>query len=141
MKNLNPYLAFAGTCEEALKFYKESLGGDIVYLQTYGQSPVDAPDEQKGKVMHAEFKGDGVHFMACDVMGGNELKIGNNISMSLNFTDESEQETVFNKLSAGGAVSMPLQDTFWGAKFGMFTDKYGVSWLVNCQKNNEQQPQ
>ncbi len=137
MKNLNPYLCFAGTCEEALNFYKEALDGDIAFLQTFGQSPVPSSEGEANKVMHAEFKADGVHFMASDGMGSHAPTIGNNISLSLNFTDEEEQEKVFNKLSAGGVVTMPLQDTFWGAKFGMMNDRYGVSWMFNCQKNQQ----
>ncbi len=137
MKNLNPYLCFDGTCEEALNFYKEALDGEIVHVHTFGQSPMPVAEEKKNKVMHAEFKAEGVHFMACDNGDGYTLNVGNNISMSLNFTDEGEQEAVFNKLSAGGTVSMPLQDTFWEAKFGMFIDKYGISWMLNCQNNKQ----
>jgi PhnB protein len=136
MKSMNVYLTFAGQCEEALNFYKEALDGEIVSIQRFGDSPMEVEEEEKQRIMHSEFKADGVYFMASD--GGPEHPIipGTNVSLSLNFTDEQEQEVAFNKLASGGRITMTLQDTFWGAKFGMLTDKYEVNWMVNCQKSN-----
>lgn len=137
MKQLNPYLAFAGTCREALNFYKDCLGGEILAMSTFGESPMPTSDETKDRVMHAEFKADGVYFMASDSMPDHPVQNGNSISMSLNFTDAQEQQDAFNKLSAGGQVTMPLQDTFWGATFGMLTDKFGINWMLNYQKDQQ----
>lgn len=134
MKNLNVYLTFSGNCREALHFYKESLKGEIASLQTFGQAPVSVTDEYKDRVMHAEFKADGVYFMASDGMPGQPVEAGYNISMSLNTDNEKEQEDIFNRLSEGGRVTMPLQDTFWGARFGMLRDRFGIQWMLNCEK-------
>lgn len=131
MKQLNVYLAFPGNCEEALHFYKDCLSGEITSLQRYGDTPVEASEEHKQRVMHAEFKADGIYFMASDSMPGQSVTPGEAVQLSINLTDATEQEAIFSKLSAGGRVDMPLQDTFWGARFGMLTDKYGIHWMLN----------
>ncbi len=71
--------------------------------------------------------------MASDGMDNSE-PLRSNISLSINLPNEREQETVFNKLAEGGTVTMPLQETFWGAKFGMLTDQFGINWMLNCEK-------
>lgn len=131
MKQLNVYLAFPGNCEQALHFYKDCLGGEIVSLQRFGDTPVDSPEEHKQKVMHAEFRAGDIFFMASDGRPDEALTPGDMIHLSINLTDAAEQEAIFSKLSAGGRVDMPLQDTFWGACFGMLTDKYGIRWMLN----------
>ena len=132
MKNVNVYLNFGGKAEEALNFYKDCMGGEIVSMQRYGDSPMDMPKEMKSRVMHAEFKSEGVYFMASDGQPGQPLTAGNVVSLSLNLDDRDEQTQIFDKLSDGGNVMMPLSDQFWGARFGMLTDKYGVNWMLNC---------
>lgn len=132
-KGLSPYLCFNGNCREAMEFYRDSIGGKILSLQTFGDAPMDSTPEQKNLVMHSEFKADAVYFMASDAMPGQPVTSGSNVTLSINFTKLAEQEAVFSKLSAGGTIIMPLQETFWGAKFGMFTDKFGIQWMLNCQ--------
>lgn len=135
MKTMNAYLTFAGTCKDALELYKESLGGEIVSLQTFGEVPSEnIPEEQKNNVMHAEFRAGDIYFMASDSMPEQPIIAGNNVTLSINLSSLDEQASIFGKLSDGGAVQMPLQDTFWGARFGMLTDKYGISWMLNCDK-------
>lgn len=137
-KTLSIYLAFPGTCEEALGFYKKSLGGDILSMQRFENTPMEnTTDADKKKIMHAEFKSDDIYFMASDSMPAYPITSGNNVTLSLNFTDEKDQETTFNNLAAGGRINMPLQDTFWGAKFGMLTDKFGINWMLNCEKQKK----
>ena len=131
MKQLNVYLAFPGNCEEALHFYKDWFGGEIVSLQRFGDTPVESTEEQKQKVMHAEFRAGDIYLMASDGRPGEPLTPGDMVNLSINLTDADEQESIFSKLSAGGSVDMPLQDTFWGASFGMLTDKYGIRWMLN----------
>lgn len=131
MKQLNVYLCFSGNCEEALNFYKDCLGGEIVSLQRFGDAPMESAEADKQRVMHAEFKAEGIYFMASDSMPGQTLRSGEMVQLSINLTDAAEQENIFQKLSAGGNVDMPLQDTFWGASFGMLTDKYGIKWMLN----------
>jgi len=134
---LEPYLFFTGNCEEALKFYKGVFGGEIVGLSRWSDMPKDAggPEvtpENGNNVMHASFKSDSMNFMASDASPGKTYGEGP-ISLSLGTTDVAEAQRVFDGLAAGGKVEMPLTDQFWGAKFGMLTDKYGIDWMINCQ--------
>jgi PhnB protein len=134
MNSFNVYLTFAGNCEEAINFYKECLGGEIISKQTFGEAPMPVDENYKSKIIHIDFKSGDIHLMASDAMPGQPVIAGTNISLSINLTDEKEQEIIFNKLSTGGKVTMPLENTFWGAKFGMLTDKYGFNWMLNCTK-------
>lgn len=135
MKNLNVYLTFPGTCKDALAHYKEALGGDIVSLQTFGETPSpNIPEDKKNNVMHSEFRSGDIYFMASDSMQGQPLTSGDTVTLAIGLDSLEEQESIFSKLSDGGAVTMPLQDTFWGARFGMLTDKFGINWMLNCEK-------
>jgi PhnB protein len=130
MTGFNPYLTFDGTCRQALEFYKDCFTGEIESMQTAGEN---APrPELKDQIMHAVFKAGSIFFMASDAMG-HPVTRGSNVTLNINFDSVAQQEKVFNKLSGGGNVSMPLQDTFWGARFGMVTDKFGINWMVNCE--------
>ena len=131
------YVSFAGNCEEALNFYKEVLNGEILQLSHMGDGQMEVPENLKDKVMHARLQiGDSVLYMS-DTFEPASVKQGNNVSLSLEIEDTAKLETLFNKLSAGGTVKMPLEDTFWGARFGMFTDKFGIHWMMNCQLKKE----
>ena len=131
------YVTFAGNCEEALNFYKEALGGEILQVSHMGDGQMEVPENVKGKVMHARLKiGEDVLYMS-DTLDPSSVKQGNNVSLSLEIEDTGKLESLFNRLSAGGAVKMPLEDTFWGARFGMFTDKFGIHWMMNCQLKKE----
>jgi len=131
---ISPYLFFNGNCEEALEFYRSALGGDL-QISRYEGSPMaaDLPDDWKTKVMHATLTSGDATFMASDSGPGNERPQGKNIAMSIGTADEAAADRIFAKLSEGGNVTMPLQKTFWGAKFGMLVDKFGIEWMVNCQ--------
>jgi len=131
------YVTFAGNCEEALNFYKEALGGEILQISHMGDGQMEVAENLKDKVMHARLKiGENVLYMS-DTFDPASVKQGNNVSLSLEIEDTAKLETLFNKLSAGGSVKMPLEDTFWGARFGMFTDKFGIHWMMNCQLKKE----
>jgi len=134
MKKLIPYLTFAGNCREAVEFYKEALNGEIVSIQTFGEAKSNFGPEHDNKIIHAEFKAEDVHFMASDEMPGFVANLGNNISLDIDLTDFTEQAKIFAALSKDGKVDMPLQDTFWGAKYGTLTDRYGIHWMLNCYK-------
>ncbi|MGE5457060.1 MAG: VOC family protein [Methanococcaceae archaeon] len=134
MKNLVNYLTFSGDCEEALNFYKDTFGGEYSISMRYGDSPAPCPDSQKDKIMHATFTSDGFMLMASDGPADYDKKRGDNVSLMLDFSDEAEEEKVYNALSSGGKVNQPLQDTFWGARFGMVTDKFGINWMLNFTK-------
>ena len=132
---IEPYLFFDGNCEAALTFYAQCLGGQIAVLHRYEGSPMEAqlPPEWKHKVMHATLDAGGQRFMASDRMPGQPFGGHAGFSMSVNLPkDPVRGETVFKALAAGGIVTMPLAETFWGARFGMLVDKFGVGWMVNC---------
>jgi PhnB protein len=134
MKTLNPYINYFGKCREALDFYKKCFGGEIVAAQTFEDAKMEVADEYKQRLIHSEFKAEGIHFMATDGRPDDKPAPGSNISLAINFTDEKEQQTIFDALAEGGTVIMPLGDSFWGARFGMLADRYGVHWMLNCQK-------
>ncbi|HEX3671681.1 MAG TPA: VOC family protein [Candidatus Cybelea sp.] len=135
---LEPYLFFDGKCEEALNFYKDVFGGEVEGLSRWSEMPKDAPGpsvtpETENRVMHANFQSPGVSFMASDASPGKTYGEGA-ISLSIGTSDAAEAERVFNQLAAGGKVEMPMTDMFWGARFGMLTDKFGIDWMINCRK-------
>jgi PhnB protein len=132
---LAPYLFFdSGTCEEALNFYKDLFKGEITGIMRWK----DGPPEMQGdpahgnRVMHSDFKAPGVHFMASDARPTTRYGDGR-ISLSLDTPDEKEARRLWEALARGGKVEVELEKVFWGALFGMLTDKYGVDWMVNCQ--------
>ena len=136
MLKVEPYLFFYGKCEEALNFYKGIFGGEIVGVTRMKEAPPEmaAPPNWADKIMNASFESPSVKFMASDGQPDTP-NVDGNISLSLGTDDEAEGTRVFNKLSEGGKVDMPLQDAFWGAKFGIFKDKYGIEWMVNIDKS------
>src|SRR5215471_15422817 len=109
------YLTFTGNCEEALNFYKDTLNGEIVHISYMGEGQMEVPESVKGKVMHARLKFGENELYMSDTFDPSALKQGNNVSLSLQPNNLDEAETVFNNLSNGGNIIMPLQDTFWGA--------------------------
>lgn len=129
---LSPYIFFYGRCEEALEFYKKALGGSYELMRN-ADSPMasEMPAGSGNKIMHATFTGGGITFMCSD--GREEKAIdpdAGNIALSLGFTDAAEGEKIFNALSDGGKVSMPLGPAFWGGKFGDFVDRFGIEWMI-----------
>ena len=128
---LVPYIHFQGNAEEAMNFYATALGGNIAYLQRYGDSPMPSDEDYKQKIMHGRLTfGDNL-IMISDVFKGQEFSTDGNIQLSVDVLENEELESVFNKMAEGGTVAMPLQDTFWGARFGMLKDKFGVNWMFN----------
>jgi PhnB protein len=130
---LNPYLNFAGNAEEALNFYKEALGGEISQIARYGDSPMPTDEDYKNKIMHSRLVFEDNLVMVSDVFKGQEVSTKGNITLNVDVEDVKKMESIFNKMSAGGKVTMPLQDTFWGARFGMLIDKFGVPWMFNSE--------
>lgn len=130
---LEPYLFFDGTAEEALKFYKGVFGGSFT-LTRFEDAPkeMQMPPEQGKRIMHATFKSPALHFMASDGRPG-MVQQGGNISLSLGSSSVAESQRVWDKLATGGKVEMPFSDSFWGAKFGTLTDRFGIDWMINCE--------
>ena len=131
MDAIIPYLNFNGNASEALAFYSKALDGKVIFQQTFADAPMDAPPGYKDKIMHARFQAGDLNFMVSDGMPGDPVTAGTNISLSLNFTSVADIEKTFAAMSDCARVTMPLNDTFWGARFGMLTDKYGISWMFN----------
>lgn len=138
MEAIVPYLNFNGNAAEALAFYSKVLDGAVLFQQTFGESPMESPAEMKDKIMHATFKAGDLTIMVSDCMPGQPLLAGTNVSLSLNFTDEAAIEKTFAAFSEGSKITMPLQETFWGAKFGMLTDKFGFHWMFNHDLKKEE---
>jgi PhnB protein len=132
--SLNVYLYFNGNCEEAMNFYKNATGGTIDSMQQYGDSPMGADIADKDKVLHAVMTIYGTKVMFSDSNAKRHINFGDNFSLALDFKSGDTIKNAFEALSAGGAITMPLQDTFWGATFGMCTDKYGINWMFNFDK-------
>ncbi len=135
MAKLNPYLKFNdGKCVEAMNFYKDCLGGELEFMTVKG-SPMagEMPADKQELIMHSTLtKGDWV-LIGSDMMR-DKATIGDNVGVSLNCESEEEIRTIFDKLSVGGEIFMPVEDAFWGALFGVVTDKYGIEWMLNFQK-------
>jgi len=128
---LNPYLHFDGDAEEALNFYKDALGGEIIMISRYGDSPMPSDEDWKNKLMHSRLVFDGNLIMISDAFKGNIAKKEGNVQLSVEVESIDRINEVFAKMAEGGKVTMELQDTFWGARFGMLKDKFGVDWMFN----------
>ena len=125
---------FNGNAEEAMNFYKESLDGTIEASQRYGDTQMPSSEAYKDKIMHATMDFQGFKIMFSDSNEKGNVTFGNNFSIAFDFKSDGDIQRAFDNISAGGTVTMPLQDTFWGAKFGMCTDKFGVNWMFNYDK-------
>jgi len=131
---LNPYLNFNGQCESAFKFYEKCLGGKITAMLTFGSSPMaeKTPQEWHDKIMHARLTVGEAVLMASDAPPGHYEKT-KGMSIALNTDRPEEAERIFAALSENGAVQMPIQPTFWAARFGMLIDQFGIPWMINCE--------
>ena len=132
---LNAYLMYNGQCEAAFKFYEKALGGKIAFQIKYGESPAkdECSPESLDQIMHARFEvGDSV-LMGSDCPPPRYQK-PQGISISINIEKPTEAESVFKALSENATVIMPIAETFWAQRFGMLTDQFGISWMINCEK-------
>lgn len=136
MAQVNPYLTFNGTCEEAFNFYKSIFGGEFAHIGKFKDMPSEKPlaEDVANMIMHVSLPiSSETILMGSDMHEsfGFSVQAGSNFAVSINTDSEEEATKIFNGLSAGGNVTMPLAKTFWGAFFGMFTDKFGIHWMVN----------
>jgi PhnB protein len=133
MKGFQPYLNFDGNTRAAMEFYHACLGGTLD-MQKFDEAPVDAPPGSENRVLHARLAiGDAV-LMASDTMPGSAFTQGNNVWINIDCESLEEIERTFSAMAKGGKVLMELADQFWGARFGMLTDKFGVNWMFNYAK-------
>lgn len=138
MAQLNPYLFFNKNCEEVFNFYKTVFGGEFTGVNRYkeapaqdGMPPIDDKDGDLIMNIGLQIK-DNMLIMGSDCHPAMpQVNFGNHISLSYGTDSKDETEDIFNKLAEGGKIGMPLADTFWGAYFGMVTDKFGIMWMVS----------
>lgn len=141
MTTANVYLTFNGNCKAAFDFYRSVLGGEFTNVNVMGDMPDDdnykVPEEDKNKIMHI-----GLPVSKETILMGadsssyyGDVQVGGNFSISLNTDSKEEADRLFNGLSAGGKVIMAMENTFWGAYFGMFTDKFGINWMIDYGSN------
>lgn len=131
---LNPHLTFDGRCEDAFRFYVGVLGGRIVAMLPYGVSPLAdrVPTEWRDRILHATLDlGEG-RLTGADVPSEEGYRAPEGFSVLLEPGNAAEAERIFARLSEGGQVGMPLQQTFWAERFGMVTDRFGIPWMLNC---------
>ncbi|WP_207534297.1 VOC family protein [Desertivirga arenae] len=145
MPTVNVYLNFNGNCEEAFNFYKTAFGSDFAYLGRFKDMPAQEgvpplSPEQGELIMHVSLPiSNETTLMGSDTGGewANSFKQGNNFSISINADSKENAEQLFASLSAEGQTTMPLGDTFWGDYFGMFTDKFGINWMISYNQNQQ----
>lgn len=133
------YITFNGNTEEAFNFYKSALEGEITNIQRFGDSPHGGQmsEADKKKIMHIALEAPGgVKLMGNDFLDfmGQPYNAGNNFSLSFHPDSPESADKLFNRLSAGGTVTVPMSEAPWGDYFGMFTDKFGIKWMINHQK-------
>jgi PhnB protein len=137
MTTVNPYLTFNGNCAEAFNYYKSVFGGEFRQISKFGDMPpspgMEVPESDKERILHVSLPiSKETILMGSDSnprMG--TVNIGQHLSLAIGTDSKDEADKIFNSLSAGGKITMPIADMFWGAYFGMLVDKYGFVWMVN----------
>ena len=134
---INPYLEFGGDCEAAFRFYERSLGGEIEAMLPFAGSPAEdfAPKEWGEKIMHARLAiGDQVLMGSDTPPDRRQTPAGFSVSLQMESAEAADR--VFHALAEGGTVRMPIEETFWAIRFGMLTDRFGIPWMVNCDRED-----
>ncbi len=134
---MNPYLSFNGDCEAAFKFYEKCLDGKITFMMPYEGTPIanQVPAEWRNKIGHATLKvGDGL-LQGADVPP-DRYEHSKGFCVALGLKDPVEAERLFHALAENGKVQMPLQETFWAVRFGTLVDRFGIPWIINCEKGS-----
>ena len=135
MKELNAYIIFNGNCRQAMEFYQKCLGADLQTMP-FGEMPGgEKHPEAAGRLAHARLSKGRVLLMASDNMPGMDFHQGDNFSVCLDCDNEQEVDTLFAALSVKGQVKMPPQETFWAKRYSMFTDQFGIGWMLNLSKH------
>lgn len=141
MAAVNPYLNFNGNCEEVFNFYKSVFGGEFLTIMRFKDMPSEyqPPASEGEKIMHVALPiGQGTTLMGSDTPAAmGPTTTGNNFGITIIAESEEEATRLFNGLSAGGQVTMPLEKAFWGDYFGMLTDKFGIQWMVDYDYNQQ----
>lgn len=132
---ISPYLVFNGDCKEAFEFYERVLGGKIVTMQNHGESPMvgKVPPEWNDKIIHARLTAGDAVLMGSDYPP-QDYKKAEGFSVSVTVDKPEDADRIFATLAENGSVQMPIQETFWASRFGMLTDRFGIPWMVNCNR-------
>jgi len=133
---LNPYLFFNGNCAAAFKFYEKCLGGKILMMMTHAESPAadQVAPEWREKIIHARMTVGDTTLMASDAPPGRQEEM-KGFSVSLNVDTPTDAERIFKALATNGTVRMPMEQTFFAARFGMLVDQFGTPWMINCEQH------
>ena len=136
---VNPYLSFNGTCEAAFDFYKSVFGGEFTEFHRLKEAPdQEIPESEKEKIMHMSLRlTEHVCLMGCDTseLFGPPAQFGNNVTLTISPVSDEETRRLYEALSAGGTIAIPLQKTFWADLYAAFTDKFGICWTLNFMKS------
>ena len=134
IKTINPYLFFNGQASDAIALYEKAIDARIVRVMRFSGLPDNGgvPPEQANNVMHAELETGGGTLLLADAVRGPAVGRDGNLSVCLQYQGKADVDRHFAALSDGGTVVEPLQDTFWGARFGMLVDKFGIHWMFNA---------
>jgi len=132
---LYPHLTFDGQCETAFKFYQECLHGEITLMMTYENTPMDlqTPSDWGKKISHATFTHAAFMFSGSDALPGHYQK-PQGFALQFNLSDPAEAERIFRAMAENATVQASLQETFWALRFGALVDRFGIPWLINCEK-------
>jgi PhnB protein len=138
MTQIKSYLTFSGNCRAAMAFYQECLGGELVF-QTIGETPMaeKMPEKMKNYILHSMLTNGSLVLMASDMVSDKGLIKGNAVSLMLDCSSEEEIKSLFNALAQGGVITHALENTFWGAIIGDFTDKFGINWILHFEKTKD----
>ena len=135
LKRMEPYLTFEGNCEEALNTYARIFTSKVNIRERFDNPSMNAPKEYHNKILHASLEFDGITILASDIMPGKQINRGSSdASLSLLICAHEEAEKIFNQLAEGGKVHVPFKKQFWGAWHGNLVDKFGIKWMLNCEK-------
>ncbi len=139
MPTINSYINFNGNCREAFDFYKSVLGGEYSYISTFGDIPsgegMEIPESDKGRIMHVALPiSKETMLMGSDTISSyGDVSFGNNFSISISTDSREQADHFFQALSEGGTIIQPMAEMFWGDYFGMFTDRFGINWMIGFE--------
>ena len=130
---VNPHLSFNGQCREAFTFYQKCLGAEIQMMMTWGESPMadQVGSELRDKIIHATLMVGETALSGGDGPA-DQYEAPRGFAVTIQINDPTDAERIFHELSDGGTVTMPIQQTFWAARFGMVVDRFGIAWMVSC---------
>ena len=137
---VQPYLFFNGTCEQAVEFYRQALGAEVVMMMRFKDSPEPPPPGMlpsgfENKIMHTSFRIGATTLMASDGCSADRASFAG-FSLSLTVASDAEADRAFAALAEGGQVRMPLAKTFWSPRFGMVADRFGIGWMISVMPSN-----